>query len=351
MNKLENILCNRFARKFCLVTGNGTTAMYIYFKTKDFNNYIVFPSITCRLAVNAALLSNKKIIFCDINLDNYTLCPKSLKKIIKNYKVDCVVPTHTFGYLSDLNAIEKICKKNKIKILEDAAQSMGAKYRNKITGSFGDSSIISFGYSKLLDCGGGGAILTDSKNDFLKMKIELSKLKKRNKNYFSIFEQYKDLYYSLNSSNNKFYKELIIDIELFFTKYFIFKIDKKYLKLIKDKLVLLDLEIKNRNLKASLYKKNLNKKYFLSPKVFQGSVFWRYTTITKKDRDKLITHLRNKKIDVSSWYPPLHNIYANQKLKNSDYISNKIINFWVNKEHSKYKINKTLNVINSYLRK
>ena len=333
------------------MTGNGTTAMYIYFKIKNFKNYIVFPSITCRLAVNSALLTNKKIIFCDVNLDNYTLCPNSLKKIIRKYKVDCVVPTHTFGYVADLNKIEKICKINNIKILEDAAQSMGAKYNNKVTGSFGDSSILSFGYSKIIDCEGGGALLTNSEKDYFKMTKELTNIKNKDRKYKNIFNLYKDFYYTLGKFNIENHKDLVVKIELYFSKYFIFKNENSHNKKIEKKLKTLDKEIENRNKKASLYEKNLNKKFFKIPKINNNSVFWRYTTLMNKKRDDLIRYLRKNNIDISSWYPPLHNVYTNQKLKNADLLSKQIINFWVNEQYTKKKINKTIKFVNLYLQK
>ena len=64
----------------------------------------------------------------------------------------------------DMDKLITICKKKKIFVLEDATQAMGGSINGKKIGSFGDASVISFGYKKILDCGGGGCVLTDNQD-------------------------------------------------------------------------------------------------------------------------------------------------------------------------------------------
>ena len=95
---------------------------------------------------------------------------KSLKKIIKKSEIKFIVPTHIFGNICDIKEVIGLAKKNKIFVLEDAAQALGAKIGSEMIGSFGDASIISFGYSKIIDCGGGGAVLT---NNYILYNVKL----------------------------------------------------------------------------------------------------------------------------------------------------------------------------------
>ena len=87
-----------------------------------------------------------------------------------------------------------------------------------MTGSFGNTSIISFGKNKILDCGGGGAILTNNQKLYEKVKIAYKKISKRPKNYKKLYNHYKNVYYSLKKlidKDDKFWK-LMYETQFFF---------------------------------------------------------------------------------------------------------------------------------------
>ena len=196
MNLVEKKICKITNRKFCIFTGSGTTAMYLYFKSLNYKGKIVFPSITCRHAVNAAVYAGREPIFCDVNITDYTINIESFTNIIKNNKIACVVATHVFGNICNLAQINMLSKKYEIKVLEDAAQSFGSKYKGKLTDSKCDASVLSFGYSKNIDCGGGGAIIINNKNLYNKLMKINNLLNNKSLNYTSEYKKYKDNYYS-----------------------------------------------------------------------------------------------------------------------------------------------------------
>ena len=125
-----------------------------------------------------------KPLFCDVSLNDFTMNVGSLKKILDKHKknVQMIVPTHVFGNLCDLGKIIEIARKRKIFVLEDAAQSLGSKINDKRTGSIGDASIVSFGHTKILDCGGGGGILTNDSKLYNKVRKLYRKIPKKLKN-------------------------------------------------------------------------------------------------------------------------------------------------------------------------
>ena len=93
------------------------------------------------------------------------MCPKDLiKKITK--KTKAVIPVHMQGFSAKIAEIERICKKRKLKLVEDNCESIGAKYKNKFLGNFGDVGIMSFDFGKNITMGEGGAILTNNKKIF-----------------------------------------------------------------------------------------------------------------------------------------------------------------------------------------
>ena len=85
-----------------------------------------------------------------------------IKKI--NKKTSAIILTHIYGLPVDLSNVLKVAKKRKIKIIEDAAEVIGLKYKNKMCGSFGDLSTFSFYANKHITTGEGGMILTKDKN-------------------------------------------------------------------------------------------------------------------------------------------------------------------------------------------
>ena len=185
MDKLENKISKLLNRKYCLLTGSGSTSMYLIFLTCKKKGIVVFPSITCMQAVNAAIFAGMKPLFCDVNLNDFTMSVSSLKKILDKYKkkVEMIVPTHIFGNSCELDKIIEIARKRKIFVLEDAAQSLGSKINSKKTGSIGNASIVSFGHTKILDCGGGGGILTNDTKLYNRVRKFYHKIPKKTQKF------------------------------------------------------------------------------------------------------------------------------------------------------------------------
>ena len=104
-------------------------------------------------------------IFCDVNLENYWMCPISWEKSITK-KTKAIIPVHFAGSSCEMKKIIKIAKKYKLKIIEDCAQAHGTKYYGKKVGTFGEISCFSFYATKHMTTGEGG-ILYQWKKRFL----------------------------------------------------------------------------------------------------------------------------------------------------------------------------------------
>lgn len=351
MNNLEKILSKYFKKKYCLLTGSGTTGMYLVFKSFKKKSKILYPAITCIQAVNAAIFAGHQVIFSDVNKDNYVMDLNCLKKSITKDTL-AVVPTHTFGNICEIKKIIQHCKRKGIFVFEDATQAMGAKIGEKKIGSFGDASVISFGYSKILDCGSGGCILTNNKTLYKNLKKNYAKIKLKPKNYKKIFKQYKKTYYDLRYKikNNKIFSKKILKIQSKYKEIFIYKIDKFTIKKITRKLKELKYIIKKRNLNHNLYKKYL--KNIVPTKNNKNFVSWRFTgLINTRNKNIVIKKLRENNIDVSTWYTSMHYINDDNKIKykNAIKIEKKIINFWTEPTINKETIMNNIKVINNYL--
>ena len=100
-----------------------------------------------------------------------------MKKIIRliNKKTKAIVVNHYGSISSEISIIQKICKKRKIILIEDIAESIFSKFKNKYLGSFGDLSTISFHQTKVITCGVGGALLINNKKYLKKARYILDK--------------------------------------------------------------------------------------------------------------------------------------------------------------------------------
>jgi len=124
------------------------------------------------------------------------MCPKSLEKAFAFHCPKAVIVTDIYGQSANYSLIAKICKKNNVPIIEDAAESLGATYKNKKCGSFGDLSILSFNGNKIITTSGGGMLLSNDENLIKKAK-KLSNQAKED----TIYYQHNEIGYNYRLSN------------------------------------------------------------------------------------------------------------------------------------------------------
>ena len=164
---IKNIKC-----KDALLVHSCTAALEmcaILLKIKP-GDEIIMPSYTFVSTANAFVLRGGKPVFVDI--DSKTLCidPKNIEKSITK-KTKAIVVVHYAGFSCDMDLIMKVAKKNKIIVIEDAAQAILAKYKTKQLGSIGDLATLSFHETKNVHCGEGGALLINNKKFIKRAKV------------------------------------------------------------------------------------------------------------------------------------------------------------------------------------
>ncbi len=151
--------------KFAIAVNSGTAALHAALASLNLKkgDEVIVPAISFVSSATAILHQGCKPVFCDVDIRNYCICPKSLEKKITK-KTKAIIPVHFAGSSCEMNKITKIAKKNKIPIIEDCAQAHGTKYYGKTVGSFGKISCFSFYATKHMTTGEGGIICTNDKN-------------------------------------------------------------------------------------------------------------------------------------------------------------------------------------------
>ena len=120
---------------------------------------VIISAYTCPLVALAVIKCNLIPVLCDLEKDSFDFCHKSLDKLCDQMTL-AIIPTHLGGRVADLEFILSIAKKHEIFVLEDGAQALGASWKGKSVGSWGDIGIFSLGVGKGLTIFSGGAIIT-----------------------------------------------------------------------------------------------------------------------------------------------------------------------------------------------
>lgn len=349
MNKLEHIIADQFNKENAYFTGNGTTALYLIFKSLDMKNKkVLFPNITCMTPVNAAIYAGYDVMFCDVSKDNFTMDVQKLIQIIEKENIGIVVPTHLYGHICDMQEIYEICSERNILVIEDCAQT-------SYISDYNDFAITSFGHTKLFENKrGGGAILYKDKS--FKELFDKYSAKLSYENNEEEVKSYSAKYYRITKSltGDNYYsemKKLQMTSKNIFLRHF--KENDELMELFKCK----ESIINKRNKRIDLYEKYLNKDKFIYPKIDKnyGSTLWRLSILTKDiNRNRLVDLVRKNNVDISTWYPCLHRFYGTQsdsEFSNSIEIENSIINLWVTEKYTEEKIKQDIEKINSIIRK
>jgi 8-amino-3,8-dideoxy-alpha-D-manno-octulosonate transaminase len=159
--ELEKAICERFGCKYAQLVSSGTAALTTAMAALGigYGDEIILPSFTFVASFEAVLSVGAIPVFVDVD-DTLTLNPEAVRKAITN-KTKCVMPVHMCGSMADMDSLQQICKEHNLLLLEDACQSIGAKYKGKHLGTIGDAGTFSFDFVKTITCAEGGAVLTN----------------------------------------------------------------------------------------------------------------------------------------------------------------------------------------------
>lgn len=186
IEKFETQLSNYVGTKFCVAFNSGTSALHaslISIGLKS-NNKVLVPSFTFISTANSVLMAGGIPHFVDIEKENFGLDPLQTElSVSKNVKA--IMPVHYAGLPCKIEELKQIAERKKVYLIEDAAEALGAKIKKRKIGTFGDLSILSFAPNKIITTGEGGAVLTNSKKLFEKLKLIRSHGRLESSNYFS----------------------------------------------------------------------------------------------------------------------------------------------------------------------
>ena len=171
--KFESEIAKLFEKKECLYVNSGSSALFIGIEAYDFpkGGEVITPALTFGTTVGCLIKNNLVPVFVDVEPLTYCIDTKEIENVITSKTVAILAP-NLMGNLCDWPKIREIADKHKLIVIEDSADTLGAKVNNKSSGSYSDMSITSFYGSHIINCAGnGGALLLNNKKIIEKAKL------------------------------------------------------------------------------------------------------------------------------------------------------------------------------------
>ena len=283
-------------RKFGITVSSGTAALEISLKALNIKkaSEVIIPTFSIISTALCVIKNSLKPVLVDVDLKNWNMIPDQIIKKITR-KTKAIIITHIYGFPVDMDKILKIAKKRNIKIIEDAAEMIGQKYKNKKCGSFGDISTFSFYANKHITTGEGGMILTNNKKIYDEC-ISLRNLcfgtgnDRFNHNSIGWNYRFTNLQASMGLGQLKNIKWIIKRKR---------EIGRKYHKHLKNNKKILIQDIKTN---------------------YATNIFWVFGIVIKKNfklsRNLLVKKLNEKGIQTRNFFYPMHkqNIFRKMKI-------------------------------------
>ena len=277
--KFERLISKKVGTKYVVALGNWTLGLYSCAKALDLEekDEIIVPNLTFVSCVTSMLMAGLKVKLCEVNSSNYSLDLDHAKKLLSK-KTKAIMIVHLFGECSNIPEILLFAKKNKLKVIEDAAQSFGGKFKNRYLGTFGDVGGYSFYGNKTITTGEGGIAICKTKKCLNKIK--------RLKNYGRLT---KGSYKHDEIGYNFKFNDIAASIGISQIK----KINKI---------------LKKKKFIDNFYRKNLEnvKQIRFSKKIkYADPVYW-FTSIQALKKRELKLFLQKKNIETRDFFYPMH---------------------------------------------
>lgn len=166
INEAERLACEKVGCRYAVALSAGTAALHMAVKLAGVKSgaKVFCSDMTFDATVNPVVYEGGEPIFIDTEYDTWNMDPAALEKAFELYpEVKTVVVAHLYGTPGKVDEIRAICDRHGAVIIEDAAESLGATYKGRETGTFGTYNCISFNGNKIITGSSGGMLLTDDK--------------------------------------------------------------------------------------------------------------------------------------------------------------------------------------------
>ena len=203
VDNFEKEVAEYVGKNSATALSSGTAAIHLALKSLGVGKGdIVFcSSLTFSATANPIIYQGAIPVFIDSEYESFNICPQALQKafdiaIEKNKMPKALIIVNLYGQSVNYDAILEICNKYNVPVIEDAAESLGTKYKGKQTGTFGDFGVYSFNGNKIITTSGGGMLVGKDEEKISKAKFWATQSRENERHY-----EHKELGYNYRMSN------------------------------------------------------------------------------------------------------------------------------------------------------
>lgn len=161
--EFEEMMADYVGVKHAIAVSSGTAGLHILVRALGISegDEVLVPSFTFAASVNVILYEKAIPVFVDIEPETYNLDPEDLERKITK-KTKAIMAVDVFGHPAEWDEILKIAEKYNLRVIDDSCEALGAEYKGKKIGQFGDSAVFAFYPNKQMTTGEGGVIVTNN---------------------------------------------------------------------------------------------------------------------------------------------------------------------------------------------
>lgn len=308
--------------KHAISVGNGTDALVIALMACGIGkgDEVITTTFTFFSTAESISAVGATPVFVDVEKDTYNIDPMKIEEKITE-KTKAIMPVHIFGQPAKMEEINEIAKKHNLKVIEDAAQAVGAEYKGKKVGVIGDIGCFSFFPTKNLGCAGDGGIITTS-DDNLATIVRALRTHGSGENGQRAYNYLNDINEEIEVSEGhddtvynplKYYNYLIG---------FNSRLDTIQAAILRIKLGFIDSWNEKRRENAKNYDEKLKETALTLPVIIEeGKSVYNMYVVQAENREEVISKLKEEGISTGVYYPvPMHlqKVYKNLGYKEGD---------------------------------
>ena len=362
ITRCEEALAGTCGRRHCVLVGRGATALWMAYSMSDpAKRGVVLPALICLSPLFTVGYAGRLPLVADVAEDTATIDVASVERLRAGEPdIGAVVAVHLYGNAANVRALGDLCARNGVLLIEDAAQALGGCYADGAPfGSRGDISVLSFGHTKILDVGGGGAFLTDSDELASHAREMALELPGKPDGLAGLQEIYRRMYYAVDdlAKVNPRATQMLAQFPDLFREMYLYRADDAMAADIVGALGALDGELAHRKELADLCAQSLVDVPGITCLTTGGSgVTWRFSfRVASAMRQDLLERVRSEGYDISSWYPSIAGWVDGLGGRNDGGcpvaagVSAEVVNIWVNGDYSLERAAGLLAVIRNFV--
>jgi len=173
VDAFEKELAEYIGVKSAVALNSGTSAIHLALKTAgvETGDIVFCPSLTFSATVNPVIYQNAIPVFIDSDYQTWNMDPACLEEAFEKYNPKAVITVHLYGMATDMDRIMQICRRHNVPVIEDAAESLGTRYKGRHTGALADYGIFSFNGNKIITSSGGGMLVSNNEEKIAKARF------------------------------------------------------------------------------------------------------------------------------------------------------------------------------------